>query len=361
MITVLWSVLLCSACSQNALDELPHDPNAPGREKNDVMGSLDAILTDPVGTGENLDNLLLGQEYQMQVIYKVLWSLYPAPTFEFSVSKADNLPSSYQLDKTNDQTAKIVFYKPGVYNVTARCTNYSRNEITRSFTLADRGPILTGPERVEALGTFYDFTLSNWDPRYPATTFRLTWVRSAFANPGTTKERATILQDGNRFRVRFDEPGNFYLHGAMLNGPSTKTSTVAVNVYYKPYYRIEQIEIPVTSEQPPLPTDRVQACYRNVVRFFRDPACTIPCTVEHELIFQYYLQYTVHQGATTTAAAPGQRVNVKLAPGKSFYELPHTVKFTREDQVSWGHGITRTLVPEYHIVYPTNTTTYLAK
>lgn len=363
MAVVLSSALLLGACSQNALEENLAPDNGNDEGQHQKYGPVYNLqLTCFLNNSYIIDDWLeLGKEYKFG--YECI-TISPDthPKFEYKITKVDSLPSGYtRTDNASDNTISVKFTRPGVYLVTVTLIGSTPVQAdSRTFILPTTKPTIEGPKQID-LGQFYDFTINWWNPNNPDPTFTLSCGRSIAGNLGTTKEKATVKEVSDKhYRIRFDEPGKFNVSVNKKDLVTTSTSVASIGVYYKPYYRIEQLEIPTSSMQPLLPTDRVQACYRNIMRFYHDPECTIPCVVEHELVFQYYLQYTIWNGTTSTTSGGSvtDRVLVKLNPGTDSFMLPNTLKFLREDQVNWGHGIVRTWIPEYKIVYPANSISY---
>lgn len=354
---VLLSSALLGACTQTALEDELSPDNEGQLQKQGIIYNLE--LTCSQG-----DNAITGDWLELDQEYKFgHQGITNGPTrheLAYTITKVDSLPSGYtRTDDTVYNTINVKFTRPGVYLVTVTEVGVLPvNAASRTFIVPTTKPSIEGPKQI-VLGQYYDFTINWWNPNNPDPTFTLNCTRTIVGNLGTTQERATVVKISNKaYRIRFDEPGRYLISVNKKDLVSTSTNAASIGVYYRPYYRIEQIEIPLTSVQPFLPTDRVQACYRNVMRFYCDPECTIPCVAEHELLFQYYLQYTIQSGSTVSSAAPGERVLVKLAPGADTYVLPNTIKFVREDQVNWGHGMTRTWIPELKIVYPLNSVSY---
>lgn len=281
----------------------------------------------PQGTGVQQQNLDLNTEYEFTATYD--YTPCPNPTYQFTVTKAGR---AYPYTDLGNGKIRTKFTETGTYTITAEVTNSTvqPNRETKIYNVVTPKPIVEGPATVE-LGKFYDFKITYWNPSYPNIAFNLTWVETLLKTGQATVQKVS----NTLFRIHFDEPGKFRIFADITNGPSTQEEVYNVEVYYKaPYYKIEKIEVAIDPTKTSMfqiggipPSAVLVTAYGNYIRFYADEACLFPLELEHSLIFDLILDYTITPTGISGVDVDGACVQKIVSKGLAAASLPQTEKY----------------------------------
>lgn len=290
------------------------------------------ITCTPAGTGTGKQNLVWNTEYEFTASYK--YSSCSTPVYQFTIAAEEGFVANFVSRSTGNGKQKVKFIYPGKYKITVKVTNSDvNNTLTKTFNVITPEAKISGPDGIE-LGKVYDYYVAYWNPAYPQVAFNLRWQETMFGTGHANIERI----NNHRFRIRFDEPGDYVITGDISNGPDIKTELSAAEIYYRPYYRIWKKRISVAGgilpgNGPEMDNDipfrhkyTVATTYSNVLRFYADEACTQPISLEHDIVFDRNQIYRVLQG-DEQRDEQGSIVRMIVRKGQSEVTLPTTQKF----------------------------------
>lgn len=218
------------------------------------------------------DLLKIGDSYKIIPHYEDKTTLLK-PRYEVSARKMDGDEYCSFLQIGDDYY--FTPYYPGRYKVSVKVLDQLKPvTFDRTFEVYAQEPWIKGPENV-TLGNTYTFTVSCWNPDYPDVGFDVSVDETLFNSPKYT----IVSRRDNTVRIRFDEPGEYVVKAAAVNGPANSLGRFEVNVYYEPEWSYSQLAAGLTS----LGLKK----YSNIVYFYEDAAHNYPLSLPHRLYFRY--------------------------------------------------------------------------
>lgn len=220
----------------------------------------------PQAIGSQKNILQLGTYYTFTVKYKD--PSCPNPLYDMYIDEQAYGLDGFKADRLENGKIGYQFEYGGAYIVYASVKNsVPFTELWTYFNIYDDRIHIKGPKKVE-LGKFYDFETLCFTEKSVSHTYNIFTDELVFDNIATTEQRI----NNSTLRVRFNQPGAYYVIATAKNEPEIKTGQYDVEIYYRPYFKIERTLNSSTGYLIPAGSES----FSNIVRFYVDEACTIP-------------------------------------------------------------------------------------